>query len=207
MLKESLRKENQPSKTGQKGADPSGLIPSSLPRPGDLAGAKKKETKNPAPPNRGTSPAADGVGAGRHWRLARAAHAAVLPWEASSRALASLVRLLIFFSSLANRSGSSSSPHSVASPAPRRGTSSLSWAQPGSQCWKPSKISQESGFLCFYSPLKSEYSLKPNRSFVGMGELPSSFLLILTWCFIFPHSFAAYLSFPVVLLPFYFVTD
>lgn len=112
-----------------------------------------------------------------------------------------------FFSSLANRSGSSSSPHSVASPAPRRGTSSLSWAQPGSQCWKSSKISQESGFLCFYSPLKSEYSLKPNRSFVGMGQPPSSFLLILTWCFIFPHSFAAYLSFPVVLLPFYFVTD
>lgn len=97
MLKESLRKENQPSKTGQKGADPSRLIPSSLPMPGDLAGAKKKETKNPAPPNRGTSPAADGVGAGRHWRLARAAHAAVLPWEASSRALASLVRLLVFF--------------------------------------------------------------------------------------------------------------
>lgn len=112
MLKDSLQKENQPSKMGQKGADPSGLIPSTLPRPGDLAGAKKTETKNPAPPNRGTSPAADGVGAGRHWRLARAAHAAVLPWEASSRALASLVRLLAFFSSLANRSGSSSSPHS-----------------------------------------------------------------------------------------------
>lgn len=94
-----------------------------------------------------------------------------------------------------------------ASPAPRRGTSSLSWAQPGSQRWKPSKISQESGFLCFYPPPKSEYSLKPNRSFVGMGQLPSSFLLIHTRCFIFPHSFAAYLSFPLVFLPFYFVTD